>query len=64
MNRDKIACNCHHVTYGQIVDAVRNGADTLEKVQEATHAGTGCGHCQDFIAVLIRDIKTFPDDFQ
>ena len=28
MKRDKIACNCENVTYGQIIDAVNLGAKT------------------------------------
>lgn len=39
-----------------IEDAVRNGADTVEQVMEATGAGKGCGKCRDFLAYLIRDI--------
>ena len=56
MNRRKEACHCKNVTYGMIEDAIRNGADTVEQVMEATGAGKGCGKCRDFLACLIRDI--------
>ena len=37
--------------------AIRNGADSLQEVMEATGAGKGCGKCQEFLGYLIRDIK-------
>ena len=40
-----------------IEDAVNNGAETLQEVQEATGAAKGCGQCKDFLICLIRDIK-------
>ena len=55
MNREKLACRCHNVTYGKIYDAVKNGARTVEEVSKATGAGTGCGTCREFLAFLIRD---------
>ncbi len=55
MNREKLACRCHNVTYGRIYDAVKNGARTAEEVSAATRAGTGCGKCREFLEFLIRD---------
>ena len=57
MNRSKEACHCRNVTYGMIEDAIRNGAETLEQVMDATGAGKSCGKCRDFLEYLIRDIK-------
>ena len=57
MNRNKEACHCRNVTYGMIEDAIRNGAETLQEVQDATGAGKGCGKCKEFLNYLIRDIK-------
>ncbi|MGL5191552.1 MAG: (2Fe-2S)-binding protein, partial [Cetobacterium sp.] len=34
------------------VEAVNNGADTVEKVAEITKAGAACGRCK----VLVQDI--------
>jgi len=56
MRKDKIACHCHNVTYGQIEQAVKNGARSLEAVMAKTTAGTGCGKCREFLPFLIRDI--------
>jgi len=53
MNLEKIVCNCMNITNGDIKKAVEDGADTLEKVQEMTEAGTVCGVCCDDIQNLI-----------
>ncbi|MCR4903226.1 MAG: (2Fe-2S)-binding protein [Butyrivibrio sp.] len=63
MKKDKLACHCKNVNYGQILDAVKNGADTYEKVSAVTGCGTGCGKCKDFIVTMIRDIQMFPEDY-
>ena len=63
MKREKTACSCKNVNYGMILDAVKGGADTFEKVQEVTGCSTGCGKCKDFISTMIRDILMFPEDY-
>ncbi|MBQ7255431.1 MAG: (2Fe-2S)-binding protein [Oscillospiraceae bacterium] len=55
MNDQKIACNCHNVTYGKIREAVKNGAKTAEEVAKVTGAGTACGKCKEFLEYLVRD---------
>src|SRR5690554_3348375 len=50
-------CGCKNVSLEAVVIAVKNGADTVEKVGEATGAGTGvdeetgepCGKCKGLI---------------
>lgn len=39
-------CLCKGITDEVIVEAIENGADTFEKVMEATGAGSGCGRCK------------------
>jgi len=48
-------CGCMHVSLDEVLEAVKNGADTVEKVGEITGAGTGleCGRCQALIANII-----------
>lgn len=53
MNLDKIVCYCQNITNGMIKDAVDNGANTLEEVQEITGAGTVCGSCIDNVKHLV-----------
>lgn len=49
-------CRCRGVSLATVVDAVKNGADTVEKVGDVTGAGTGdsCGRCKVLIANVIK----------
>lgn len=58
MDLNKIVCNCLNVTNGMIKDAVNNGANTLEEVQEITGAGTVCGSCIDNVQQLVEQFVT------
>ncbi len=49
------ACKCKNVSISTIVDAVKNGADTFEKVKETTNAGAGCGRCKGIISNIIEN---------
>ena len=49
----QLSCNCMNVTSGQIKEAVENGADTLEEVQQITGAGTVCGACLGDVERLV-----------
>ena len=51
----KNACKCKNVSIQEIVNAVNNGADTVEKVGEATGAGTACGRCKGIISNIIEN---------
>ncbi|MBZ9688582.1 (2Fe-2S)-binding protein [Clostridium estertheticum] len=48
-------CGCKKISLKTVIDSVKNGADTVEKVSEATGAGTGenCGRCKSLIANII-----------
>nr|WP_317358959.1 (2Fe-2S)-binding protein [uncultured Tyzzerella sp.] len=48
-------CKCKNVSISTIVEAVKNGADTFEKVGEVTGAGTGCGRCKGIISNIIEN---------
>ncbi|RHM56855.1 (2Fe-2S)-binding protein [Mitsuokella sp. AF33-22] len=63
MKREKIACHCRRVTYGEIVDAVAAGAKTFEEVSARTTCSTGCGKCRDFITHMVEDIQRYPEDY-
>lgn len=55
MSEDKIICYCRNVSLGNILEAIENGATTLEEVTEVTTAGTGCGKCADRIKAIIEE---------
>lgn len=56
MDRNETICFCMDVTAGAIADAVAAGATTVEQVQEATSAGTGCGGCIPKIQAIIDEM--------
>jgi len=47
-------CGCKNVSLNDVITAVKNGANTVERVCEITGAGTGedCGRCK----VLIQNV--------
>ena len=45
MADDEQVCGCMGVTKGDIVNAVAEGCDTFEALQDKTKCGTGCGGC-------------------
>lgn len=54
-------CGCKNVSLEAVVNAIKNGADTVDKVGEVTGAGTGvdeetgeeCGRCKILIQNVI-----------
>jgi len=48
-------CGCLKISMGAMIQAVQNGADTVEKACEATTAGTapGCGRCKILIENIV-----------
>ena len=41
MDRNVIICRCQEVTYGEILDAIADGATTVDGVKKRTRAGMG-----------------------
>lgn len=57
---DKIICLCQGIDEDTIIEAIKNGADTIEKVKEVTGATTGYCHgsrCKEKIEELITKYK-------
>ena len=50
-------CKCQNISVNEVVSAVKNGADTVEKVMKETKAGTGCGRCKGIINNIIENKK-------
>ena len=46
-------CDCNGMTRTRIVEAVLNGARSLQAVCDATKAGTGCGSCRPEVQAII-----------
>ncbi|MDE6873571.1 MAG: (2Fe-2S)-binding protein [Lachnospiraceae bacterium] len=58
MNEDDIICPCTGVTARDVMDAVKNGANTVEDIEAATSAGTVCGACIQDLEALLAKLKT------
>ena len=50
---DRQICNCHQVAETVIVEAIKEGAFTVDMVGESTRAGTGCGSCRGLLTQII-----------
>ncbi len=45
MDLDYTICKCRGVKIGEIVNSVKSGNDSFDKVKKDTTLGTGCGGC-------------------
>lgn len=50
---DAVICHCHQVKVSAVREAIKNGADSVEAIGEATKAGTGCGGCKKKLAAML-----------
>lgn len=51
-------CHCNGVMKSEIVKAIREkGLKTVEDVQDATDAGTGCGGCINDIEEILKEVN-------
>ncbi|WP_417318583.1 molybdopterin-dependent oxidoreductase [Emcibacter sp.] len=48
-----LVCSCFGVHRGDILEAVKNGADTVDEVGACLQAGTNCGSCRPEIGKLL-----------
>ena len=53
--KDEVICYCYGITKEEIVEAIKNGATTLEEIQDITGAGTACGRCNSAIENILKD---------
>ncbi len=50
---DTQICNCNEVPKGKIIEAIRDGHQSVQALGKCTKAGTGCGTCQPLLTQLI-----------
>ncbi|MCX7795288.1 MAG: NAD(P)/FAD-dependent oxidoreductase [bacterium] len=64
-NYGEIICRCEHVTVGEIIEAVRRGANTLDGIKFRTRAGSGrCqgGFCGPRLIPLLSQLLEVPPE--
>ncbi|MDO5708258.1 MAG: (2Fe-2S)-binding protein [Andreesenia angusta] len=47
------ACKCKKVSMQEVLLAMKSGADTVEKIEEMTGAGSKCGKCKKLLENMI-----------
>lgn len=52
-NDESLVCFCHCVSKKSIIQAIRDGADTFEKIQADLNTSTGCGGCEPDVKDLL-----------
>jgi NAD(P)H-nitrite reductase large subunit len=50
---EKTICFCFNVPLATIIQAIDNGAVTIEQVRAATNANTGCGGCENDVLDIL-----------
>lgn len=65
MNQEEIVCRCEEVTQEEIMQAIRQGASTLDDVKKRTRAGMGFCQgrtCRRLIARMLSAYYELPVD--
>jgi len=57
-DKEDIICHCEEVTYGTILEAIQNGATTVEVIGDITEAGITCGYCIEEIEEILEEELT------
>jgi ferredoxin-nitrate reductase len=56
----KLVCSCMSIDEGTLASARAGGADTVQKLMDATTAGTGCGSCRPELVSMLRSQPQAP----
>lgn len=56
--RPKKVCLCMSVTETEIIKAIKNGANTMDKLIEETSATLGCGTCSAQVMMILEREKS------
>ena len=51
---DYLVCTCMGVMYQEIVEQIKNGCNTFEKLSDVLMVGTGCSSCVPEIEQMLR----------
>ena len=56
MDMNKTVCHCVKVKVQDIDDAIKNGATTVDEIQEVTKASTCCGRCEEYFVNVAEEL--------
>jgi bacterioferritin-associated ferredoxin len=54
---DYLVCICMDVMHSEIVDAIKNGVDTFDKLSDELGVGTGCNSCVEEVNCILEETK-------
>ena len=54
-NKDEVICHCAQITYQDILDAINEGAKTVEEISDKTDAGIACGYCIEHLEIILEE---------
>lgn len=55
---DYLVCTCMEVMYSQIVEAIKEGEDSFDKLSERLGVGTGCSSCVDEVCEILKEERS------
>jgi bacterioferritin-associated ferredoxin len=56
-DKDETICFCMDITYGEILNAINNGANTVEEISDKTDAGIACGACIETLEEILEELN-------
>lgn len=51
--QDYLVCTCMGVMKSEIIEAIKNGADTFEQLSQELGVGTGCSSCVEEVHQIL-----------
>ena len=52
---DFLVCTCMGVMYSEIVQAIKDGATSFEKLSDLLGVGTGCSSCVEEVYAILKE---------
>ena len=52
---DYLVCTCLGVMYSDIIQSIKEGADTYQKLQDVLLVGTGCNSCVTEVKQIVEE---------
>ncbi len=62
LKSDYIVCECYEVSFGDIIEAIEKGYNTIDGIMHETHAGYGCERCHSKLHDPDNDREVYLDE--
>lgn len=61
MTSGKLICGCFNIKESLIIYHIKNGANTIDKLEEVTNVGACCGRCRGKVKKIIKRYGEKPE---